>query len=168
MIRPLESPDIDEVLEIWLKASLGAHSFVAREFWESKLDAMRQIYLPASETYVFTDHEIIQGFLSLQGDMLAALFVSPACQGQGIGRELMQQAKTLRKRLYLTVYRQNHAGIEFYKKCGFTVVGQQVDAHTGQDELVMEYNAGRHEQSGLKRAPSERNGCGGDTPSVDS
>lgn len=167
MIRPLESSDIDEVLAIWLEASLEAHSFVAREFWESKLDAMRRVYLPASETYVFTDHEIIQGFLSLQGDKLAALFVSPACQGQGIGRELMQQAKKLRKRLYLTVYRQNRAGIEFYKKCGFTVVGQQVDVHTGQDELVMEYNAGKLEQSGLKRASSERNEYSGDAPSVD-
>jgi len=51
MIRSFEPSDMDRVLEIWLEASIQAHDFLAREFWESKVSEMRDTYLPASETY---------------------------------------------------------------------------------------------------------------------
>ncbi|NMR77527.1 GNAT family N-acetyltransferase, partial [Vibrio alginolyticus] len=52
MIRKYNENDMGSVLEIWLNASVKAHDFISAEFWESQLENMRNIYIPASETYV--------------------------------------------------------------------------------------------------------------------
>ncbi len=141
MIREFESSDMNDVLDIWLKASIKAHSFVERKFWESKIDDMREIYIPASDTFVFADKGIIKGFFSLHGDTLAAMFVSPEFQGKGIGQKLMDKAKSLRNKLDLTVYKENAKSIDFYKKCGFVMIEEKVDEHTGHIEILMEHRS---------------------------
>lgn len=98
LIRAFKSTDINDVLNIWLRDSIEAHSFVDREFWESKVDNMRKTYIPASDTYVFMEDNIIKGFFSLHGKWLAAMFVTPDFQGKGIGQKLIKKAKSLRKR----------------------------------------------------------------------
>lgn len=140
MIRAFESSDMNDVLTIWLKASIAAHGFVEEEFWESRIDDMREKYLPSSDTYVFSENGSIQGFFSLQGDWLAAMFVSPDAQRQGIGRVLMNKAKSLRRKLNLTVYRENEKAIQFYRECGFKPIKERVDEHTGHIEILMEYS----------------------------
>ncbi|MCE5229534.1 N-acetyltransferase [bacterium] len=139
MIRRFMPSDMEQVLSIWLEASIKAHDFVAKEFWESKMSDMRNVYIPNSETYVFSDSGSIKGFLSLSGDVLAAIFVTPGSQGQGIGQQLMDKAKSLRNKLTLTVYRDNHKSVEFYKKNGFVVVRDEIDKHTGHAEILMAY-----------------------------
>ena len=141
MIRDFESSDMEDVLDIWLKASIKTHNFVESKFWESKLDDMRETYIPSSDTYVFTDNGIIKGFLSLHGDTLAAIFVSPDFQGKGIGQQLMDKAKALREKLVLTVYRENAKGVQFYRKCGFEIVKERIDGHTGHIEILMQYGS---------------------------
>jgi putative acetyltransferase len=141
MIRPFETSDMNDVLDIWLKASIQAHNFVDRKFWESKADDMRDIYIPASDTYVFVEDDIIKGFFSLHGDTMAAMFVAPGFQGKGIGQQMMKKATSLRDKLYLKVYQENPRGIDFYRKCGFVVSKEKVDEHTGHIEILMEYNS---------------------------
>ena len=53
VIREYQEADLERVLEIWLSASIKAHSFIEAEFWESKVSDMREMYIPASETFVF-------------------------------------------------------------------------------------------------------------------
>lgn len=132
---------MNAVLDIWLRASIKAHGFVPTAFWESKIDDMRKTYIPESDTYVFIEDEMIKGFFSLHGNTLAAMFVSPDFQGKGIGRQLMDKAKSLRTKLNLTVYQKNPRSIDFYQKSGFMVVREQVDEHTGHMEFLMEYTA---------------------------
>jgi putative acetyltransferase len=141
MIRAFKPSDIDDVLYIWLRASAKAHSFVDIKFWESKIDIIREIYIPASDTYVFVDDKVIKGFFSLTGDTLEALFVSPDFQGEGIGRQLMDKAKSLNGKLNLAVYKENPKSIDFYKKCGFIITGEKIDEHTGHIEFLMEYGS---------------------------
>jgi len=52
MIRPFRPDDLEPVLAIWLAASIRAHDFIAPAFWASKLDDMRDIYLPAAQIWV--------------------------------------------------------------------------------------------------------------------
>jgi putative acetyltransferase len=139
MIRPFVPSDMERVLSIWLEASIQAHDFAAKEFWESKVSDMRELYIPGSDTYVYSDHGQVKGFFSLQEDTLAALFVYPGAQREGIGGQLIEKAKSLRKRLRLTVYRHNRNSIDFYRKNGFSVVGEKIDEHTGSQEILMEY-----------------------------
>ena len=140
MIRDFQQSDINQILSIWLDASIRAHNFIEKEFWESKVTDMRDIYLPASETYVYDEEGIIKGFVSLYGDTLAAIFVSPGFQSRGIGKQLVDKSKKVRDKLNLTVYKENKKSIEFYKKCGFKIEREQVDEHTGHPELLMVFH----------------------------
>ena len=137
MIRKFRQSDIDQVMSIWLEASIKSHDFIDSEFWESKIKDMRELYIPSGETYVYEEGDIIKGFLSLNNDTLAALFVSPDSQEKGIGMQLMRKAKDVRENLSLTVYKENIKSIEFYQKCGFKIEQEQIDRHTGHPELVM-------------------------------
>lgn len=137
MIRKSTDDDTDEILAIWLSASIKAHDFIDAAYWRSQRDKMRDIYLPAAETHVYENKSGVAGFCSLVGDTLAALFVSPAHQGQGIGKALLSHAKTLRRQLRLSVYKENTASCSFYLSQGFVVVGEQADEHTGHREYIM-------------------------------
>lgn len=132
---------MEEVLTIWLETSIETHDFIERNFWESKVADMRNVYLPAAETYVYDGEGTLRGFVSLCGDTIAALFVRPSVHGKGIGTQLMNKAKERRQNLNLTVYKENHRGIGFYEKCGFRVETEQIDRHTGHPELLMVFNS---------------------------
>lgn len=72
MIRPATDDDIRVLVDLWLAASREAHAFVPYEFWLSQADAMRDAYLPGSETFVACDAKGTPvGFVSLVGDGLA-------------------------------------------------------------------------------------------------
>lgn len=112
-----------------------------RSFGESRVDDMRETYIPDSDTYVFLENETVKGFFSLYADSLAAMFVSLDAQSKGIGQQLMNKAKSLRRKLNLSVYRENEKSIQFYRKCGFNSVKERVDEHTGHIEILMEYSS---------------------------
>ncbi|NCT77795.1 N-acetyltransferase [Pseudomonas stutzeri] len=137
MIRPNRPDDLETLLGIWLEASSRAHDFVERGFWEARLVDMRNLYLPAAQTWVYERDGTVVGFVSLLDDVLAAIFVAPTEQGHGIGSALLEHAKGLRERLSLTVYAANGASIAFYRRHGFQIAGEQLDAHTGHPERVM-------------------------------
>ncbi len=137
MIREYRSADTEAVLDIWLTASIKAHDFVASEFWESQVGNMRDIYIPASTTYVYQVDDEVRGFYSLYEGVLAAIFVNPNHQGSGIGKQLIQHAKLECPNLSLNVYKENQATVEFYLSQGFSIVSEQVDEHTGRQEYTM-------------------------------
>ena len=139
MIRKIQEGDIEEVLDIWLKASIIAHDFIDSSYRISELNNMRQMYIPNSETYVYENQHGICGFFSLQENRLAALFVKPNQQGHGIGAKLLKKAKELRKDLRLAVYKENSKSIFFYEKAGFWFVREQIDENTGHPELIMQW-----------------------------
>ena len=141
VIRKFRNQDIDAVLKIWFEASIIAHNFVPKSFWENKLDDMRNVYIPNSETLVYEDEGGVAGFFSLYQNTLAAIFVSPDKQRNGIGKMLLDKAKLLRKHLTLTVYAENLNSVEFYKKQSFIIIQEQVDEHTGRKELYMKWGA---------------------------
>lgn len=141
MIRACRPADVETVLKIWLEASSRAHAFVDRSFWEARLADMRELYLPAAQTWVHERDGTVVGFVSLLDDILAAIFVAPTEQGRGVGSALLQHAKQSREQLSLTVYAANEASIAFYRRHGFEVVGEQLDEHTGHPELAMSWQA---------------------------
>jgi putative acetyltransferase len=139
VVRRFKDSDMEDVIRIWLDASVRAHGFIDRRFWQSKVGDMKDVYLPASETYVYEDEEGVKGFVSLQEDTLAALFVCPGSQGEGIGRRLVEKAKQLRQELDLSVYTRNRKAVRFYERCGFEAVSENIDKHTGHLELRMRF-----------------------------
>lgn len=130
---------MDRLLEIWLSASIKAHDFIDASFWQSNTESMRDVYIPASETFVIEDSSGVLGFYSLLDNQLAALFVDPAHQGNGFGKQLLDHAKCLRNELSLAVYKENTPSVGFYTSQGFKRVKEQIDEKTGLAEFLMCY-----------------------------
>ncbi|CDL86055.1 putative acetyltransferase [Xenorhabdus cabanillasii JM26] len=140
MIRKFTEADMDDVLTIWLEASIKAHHFVAADFWKSQVENMRNLYIPASEVYVYVQNGKIIGFYALHDDVLAAIFVLPNSQGQGVGSELIADAKNRRTELTLAVYQENKRSYNFYLSRGFYVTKEGKDEVTGHLEYVMRFH----------------------------
>ncbi len=141
MIRRMNFEDVDSIVDIWFEASVKAHRFMSREFWEEKRAAMHDIYIPNSETWVVEERGRVVGFYSFVDETLAAIFVQPECQGQGLGERLLKHAKSRRNRIELSVYVENEPSYRFYCKHGFVLVREQLDENTGHSEYLMEWRA---------------------------
>ncbi len=139
MIRKFENADIEIVVNIWLDASIMAHHFIEASYWHSKTDDMRNVYLPAATTYVYKDVGKILGFISMVGNYIAAVFVSPEFQRKGIGKQLIDFAKSKYDMLELAVYKENKASVDFYTRQGFQIMRENIEEHTGHAELVMRF-----------------------------
>lgn len=139
MIRAYQESDIDTVADIWYNGSLQAHHFIDPDYWTSKIREMKEIYIPLSETHVFLSSAAVIGFVSMVDNYLAALFVDPAFQNNGAGRQLLDFEKGRRPEIQLKVYKENKEAVRFYEKNSFRIQGMEVDEQTGQEEYVMEW-----------------------------
>lgn len=139
MIRNLESKDIDNVMNIWMKSTIKAHEFISKEYWESNYDTVKNIYLPMAETLVYEDSEGIKGFISIiNNEFIGAIFVDVDCQGNGIGKTLIDYAINKYTELKLAVYKENKKSVEFYINRGFKIVSEQVNNDSGHIEYLMQ------------------------------
>ncbi|SBS33731.1 putative N-acetyltransferase YjaB [Marinomonas aquimarina] len=141
-VRECKVEDRNAVLSVWLTASIKAHDFVPPDFWAEQVSAMRDGYLPSAQVYVYEREGQVVGFYALRHNTLAALFVAPDYQSQGIGRELLEHAKAEQDSLTLSVFKANGAAIGFYLRQGFKVASEQVNPATEQPEFVMVWVAG--------------------------
>ena len=75
-------------------------------------------------TYVYDDG-VIKGFIQLDGNKVAKLFVEPVLQGQGIGEKLLEYAVTKKQADYLWALEKNVKAIRFYERHGFYVTEEK-------------------------------------------
>ena len=66
-------------------------------------------------------------------------------QLHGIGKQLLSIAKKRHPVLQLHVYKKNLKAIGFYQKQDFKIIKSEIDTHTGEEELFMEWKIGRFE-----------------------
>ncbi|WP_215186189.1 GNAT family N-acetyltransferase [Paenibacillus albidus] len=98
--------------------------------------------MPMSATFVYKQQEEIKAFISILNDsFIGALFVSQEHQGQGIGRQLLDYCQTRYPSLELDVYAENKSAVDFYKRCGFVIKGEQRNESSGQLEYAMAWTA---------------------------
>lgn len=174
MIRSMQTNDIDRVAEIWLDTNIRAHDFISAEYWKGNLEAVRKM-LPQAEVYVYEAERRdgvsggeeyrgssgIQGFIGLDGDYIAGIFVCHEAQSGGIGKQLLDAAKAAAVRkaaeaktgreaaeartgreaarpvLTLHVYQRNLRAVRFYEREGFRVRREGIDEATGEKEYSM-------------------------------
>ena len=136
MIRQLEKEDLDEVMKIWLEANVEAHHFIEQSYWEDQFDMVKKL-LPLATVYVYEKDETVQGFIGLNGPFVEGVFVDHEAQSKGIGKQLMDTAKSVQQRLTLQVYRQNQRAVDFYLREGFLIQSEQTDEATGETEYQM-------------------------------
>lgn len=131
VIRPYNSNDLDDVLDAWYLASLQAHPFLGDDFLDAERERLAKVWLPASETSVFQKSGRVAGFVSMVGNEVGGIFVSPKHQNQGIGHALLDHVAATRPYLELEVFKANTIGRRFYDAYGFQVLSEGVDDTTG-------------------------------------
>lgn len=125
-------------MEIWLEGNLQAHAFIEENYWRQNFEAVKSV-LPNAEVYVYEDSGEIRGFIGMDADYIAGLFVKKEYQGQGIGRRLIESVKR-KKRLSLHVYERNAGAVAFYRTEGFQVRECMTEKETGEKEYLMVYS----------------------------
>ena len=138
MIRKFESRDLDAVMQIWLHSNLDAHAFIPASFWEAHFEMVRDL-LPQAELYVHEDAGTrqIDGFIGLTENHIEGIFVVKSARSKGIGKALLDYAKSRKPRLDLSVYQKNERALAFYQREQFTVQSEGIDEDTNEAELQM-------------------------------
>lgn len=136
MIRKLQRSDIDRVAEIWLDTNLKAHDFISEQYWRGNFDMVKEA-LSQAEVYVYESDGKVQGFIGLDGEYIKGIFVSDEMQSQGIGKALLDHAKSRKSELQLNVYRKNTRAIRFYQREGFSVRSEGLDEAVGEKDFLM-------------------------------
>jgi putative acetyltransferase len=145
-LRPFQEVDFDDLVIAWRAASVVAHSFLSPDFLNAEVESIREVYLPAAETWVAIDNknnDKVVGFLALMGNEIGAIFVHPNHWKQGIGRALMDKAVELRTTLTLEVFEENDIGRAFYTKYGFVATGRGLHQETGKSVIQLEFKVAK-------------------------
>lgn len=131
MIREYQPADRESVLDIWARASTLAHPFLSQDFLERERFEISNVHLPKAATWVWEADGRVVGFMSLLGNEIGALFVDPEFHRSGIGRALVDRARTLRGEVEVEVFERNLPGRAFYARLGFEVLHRKVHEPTG-------------------------------------
>lgn len=138
MIRELRPTEIEDVMDIWLRTNITAHSFIPEHYWTGNYKVVKEGYIPISTTFVYEENGTIRAFISIiDSKLIGALFVSEAYQGRGIGKKLLGHCKSLYPALELRVYMENENAISFYTRCDFMIKEEQTNEDSGYREYVM-------------------------------
>lgn len=130
--------DFGEIMNLWLKSNMEAHSFISKDYWLFRFEEVKCM-LPQAELFVWREEGKILGFLGLMRDYVAGIFVDGNHRSQKIGKNLLDYVKKNRKVLSLHVYEKNEAALRFYKREGFLICERQVDEETGEKEYLMKW-----------------------------
>ena len=136
MIRKMKLSELDQVADIWLNSNLEAHDFIDKEYWLNNLSMVKQQFRMA-EIYIFEDKQIITGFIGLQDDYIAGIFVKKEYRHQAIGRQLLETVKKTHTVLTLDVYAKNQAAIKFYLDNDFEISSEDMDEINQEKEYQM-------------------------------
>ena len=138
MIRKFENRDLDAVMQIWLEGNLDAHTFVTASFWTDHFEMVRDM-LPQAELYVYENENTqkIDGFIGLTENHIEGIFVAKSARSKGVGKALLEYAKSRKPRLDLSVYQKNERALAFYRREQFVVQSEGIDGDTNEAEIQM-------------------------------
>lgn len=125
VILQAEVKDADEIAAVHLAARLEAMPWLHRAHTDA---ATRGWFAGAvgnqrSNWWVARSDSRIVGYMLLDGEHLDHLYVQPGWQRLGIGRQLLEHAKTLSpSRLVLRTFQKNTNARAFYQAHGFQAV----------------------------------------------
>lgn len=138
MIRKFETQDLDAVMQIWLHGNLDAHAFIAASFWTEHFEMVRDL-LPQAELYVHEDASTrqIDGFIGLTENHIEGIFVAESARSKGVGKSLLEYAKSCKPCLTLSVYQKNERALAFYRREQFVVQSEGIDEDTNEAEIQM-------------------------------
>ncbi|MFF1926002.1 GNAT family N-acetyltransferase [Streptomyces sp. NPDC058221] len=126
-LREARAQDATPLTRLFLASRAAAMPYLPRVHSdEATLDWMTHVVLPGTDVWVAELHEEgvgqeIAGFVSVDGEELEQLYLSPGVWGRGIGSRLLAKAKEHSpERLALYAFQRNAGARAFYERHGFT------------------------------------------------
>jgi len=142
-IRLSVEADTAALAAIWRASVRATHDFLSEEHFRDIDALVSQQYLPATRLWVALDADgRPRGFLGLSGAHVDALFIDPACRGEGIGRRLLRHALALAGPLSVDVNEQNAQAIGFYRHMGFRETGRSATDDAGRPYPLLHMRQG--------------------------
>lgn len=138
MIKKFEVKELNQIMNIWLKTNISAHSFIDEDYWKNNFEMVKEMMLE-SEVYVYKEKNEIYGFIGLVDNYIAGIFVSEEYQSQGVGKKLLDYIKCKKSILKLSVYENNKQAVKFYKRENFILVEEDFDTINSKKEFIMEW-----------------------------
>ena len=138
MIRKLQDTDINGVADIWLDTNIKTHHFIPAQYWQDHFELVKGMFLQA-EIYVYEDEMTnkIQGFIGLNDNYIAGIFICSEAQSNGIGKQLLDFVKRSKTELSLSVYQKNVRAVKFYQREKFRIHREDIDKNTKEKEYLM-------------------------------
>lgn len=130
-LTKINTQQLNQILDIWLNSNIEAHNFISRNYWITNYDFVRTA-LPKADIYVACQNNEIIGFLGLDKNYIAGIFVKKEARDRGVGRKLLAKAKEEKNELALSVYEKNQKALSFYKHNGFVFKSKYTEDETRQ------------------------------------
>lgn len=102
-------------MKIWLDSNIAEHNFIKQEYWISNAPDVKEQLLQA-EIYVYEQESKISGFVGMQDNYLAGIFVDKNIRSNGIGKQVLEYIKDIRQEFTLRVYKENKGAVDFYER----------------------------------------------------
>lgn len=150
MIRQFQISDTEQVMRIWLNGNEDAHPFISKEYWRSHF-AQVQEQLSQAEVSAYETDGKIQGFIGIQDEYIAGIFVDRICRSCGIGKQLLEYAKQTHHTLTLGVYQKNKRAAALYFREGFSILSEKLDKSTGEMEYTMIWKDGTSQIQSIQK-----------------
>lgn len=142
MIRKWTAKSLDPVLTLWLESTTFAHPFIDEQYWHDSLALVRDVYLPAAQTWVWEENDTLLGFVSvMDNQFVGALFVAPQALHRGIGSALLNEVKQRYPMLSLEVYQKNGRAVSFYHALSFRIEDGAWQEETKHPTWIMRWQA---------------------------
>jgi putative acetyltransferase len=143
MLRRYAQKDCAEVVNVWELATAVAHDFLSEEFQQQERYNISTVYLPQAETWVWDEKGKVVGFIALLGNEIGGLFVNPAFQRSGIGKNLVSKALALKGDVEVEVFENNLLGRNFYLGMGFEPLCKKFHEKAGFEVLRLHLRANK-------------------------
>ena len=144
-IRKIIDTDIEQVMRIWYEGNLEAHDFVDTEYWDRNKNYVRRA-LSQFDVYVYESDAKVVGFVGMDGDYLAGLFVHRDFRGLGFGTRLIERMKEDHEYFTLHVFKKNDDAYTFYRNRGLRILDLEVNEDLGEEEYLMYYRKKKEEE----------------------
>lgn len=133
---------LDTLMDIWLTSNLQAHSFVPSQYWRSHEAEVRAALPQAELTVAITDTGRIVGFVGVQNDYIAGVFVAAEMRNQHIGHRLLMHLKQRYAKLTLSVFEANAGAVRFYERERFVISATRMAEDVKQVAYEMTWKRG--------------------------
>ena len=123
-IRTATPADEEHILNIWRAAVDTTHHSVSATDRQQIEDEV-VTFLPHAPLWLSVDNnDAPTGFMLLDNGHMEALFIHPSQHGSGIGRALVQHARSMHLTLTTDVNEQNEQAVGFYEHMGCERTGR--------------------------------------------